>query len=44
MAELLVMGYPDVGTANKALDTVHQLEQDLIMQTGGAEASPQTTS
>ena len=36
MAELLVIGYPDVETANKALDTVHQLEKDLIMQTGGA--------
>ena len=36
MAELLVIGYPDVDTANKALDTVHQLEKDLIMETGGA--------
>ena len=36
MAELLVIGYPDVDTANKALDTVHQLEKDLIVQTTGA--------
>jgi uncharacterized membrane protein len=36
MAELLVIGYPDVETANKALETVGQLEKDLIMQTGGA--------
>ena len=36
MAELLVIGYPDVETAQKALDTVHELEKDLIMQTGGA--------
>ena len=36
MAELVVIGYPDVDTANKALDTVGQLEKDLIMQTGGA--------
>lgn len=36
MAELLVIGYPDVETANRALDTVHALEKDLILQTGGA--------
>ena len=36
MAELLVIGYPDVDTANAALETVGQLEKDLIMQTGGA--------
>ena len=36
MAELVVIGYPDVETAQKALDTVHQLEKDLTMQTGGA--------
>jgi uncharacterized membrane protein len=36
MAELVVIGYPDVETAQKALDTVHELEKDLILQTGGA--------
>ncbi len=36
MAELLVIGYADDETANKALETVHELEQDLIMETGGA--------
>jgi uncharacterized membrane protein len=36
MAELLVIGYPDDETAQKALDTVHALEQDMIMETGGA--------
>jgi len=36
MAELVVIGYPDDETAQKALDTVAQLEKDLIMQTGGA--------
>ena len=42
MAELIVIGYPDVYTANKALDTVHQLEKDLIMQTGGAAVVKKT--
>ena len=36
MAELLVIGYPDDDTAQKALDTIAELEKDLIMQTGGA--------
>jgi len=36
MAELVVIGYPDVDTANKALETVHSLESDLILQTAGA--------
>ena len=36
MAELVVIGYPDTETAQKALDTVQQLEKDLILQTGGA--------
>jgi len=43
MAELLVIGYPDVDTANKALDTVQQLEKDLIMETGGAAVVKKTT-
>lgn len=43
MAELLVIGYPDDETANKALDTVHQLEEDLIMETGGAAVVHKTT-
>jgi uncharacterized membrane protein len=43
MAELLVIGYPDDETANKALDTVHQLESDLIMQTSGAAVVHKTT-
>ena len=36
MAELLVIGYDDVATANKALSTVGELEKDLIIQTAGA--------
>ncbi len=36
MAELVVIGYPDVDTANNALDTVHTLEGDLILETAGA--------
>ena len=36
MAELLVIGYDDVETANKALATVGDLEKDLILQTAGA--------
>ena len=42
MAELLVIGYDDVETANKALDTVHALEKDLIMQTGGSAVVQKT--
>jgi uncharacterized membrane protein len=42
MAELLVIGYPDVETAQKSLDTVQQLEKDLIMQTGGAAVVKKT--
>jgi uncharacterized membrane protein len=42
MAELLVIGYDDVETANKALDTVHALEKDLIMQTAGAAVVKKT--
>ncbi len=42
MAELLVIGYPDVETAQKALETVQQLEKDLIMQTGGAAVVKKT--
>ena len=42
MAELLVICYDDVDTANKALDTVHALEQDLIMQTAGAAVVKKT--
>lgn len=44
MAELLVVGYPDVDTADKALDTVHQLEKDLILQAGGAAIVKKTTA
>lgn len=42
MAELLVIGYPDVETANKALDTVQALEKDLIMETAGAAVVEKT--
>lgn len=42
MAELLVIGYPDVETAQKSLDTVQQLEKDLILQTGGAAVVKKT--
>lgn len=42
MAELLVIGYPDVETAQKSLETVQQLEKDLIMQTGGAAVVKKT--
>lgn len=42
MAELLVIGYPDVDTANKALDTVDALEKDLIMATAGAAVVKRT--
>ena len=43
MAELLVIGYPDVETAQKSMETVQQLEKDLIMQTGGAAVVKKTT-
>jgi uncharacterized membrane protein len=43
MAELVVIGYPDTETAQKALDTVQQLEKDLILQTGGAAVVRKTT-
>ena len=43
MAELLVIGYPNVETANKALDTVQALERDLIMETAGAAVVEKTT-
>ncbi len=43
MAELLVIGYPDDDTAQKALDTIAELEKDLIMQTGGAAVVHKTT-
>lgn len=36
MAELVLIGYPDVETAQKAHETVRQLENDLVMRTGGA--------
>ena len=36
MAELLVIGYPDDDTAQKALDTIAELEKDLVVQTAGA--------
>jgi uncharacterized membrane protein len=32
MATLVAIGYPEQGTAEQALDTVHQLEGDLIIQ------------
>jgi uncharacterized membrane protein len=43
MAELLVIGYPDDDTAQKALDTIAELEKDLIMQTGGAAVVHKTS-
>ncbi len=33
MATLVAIGYPEQGTAEQALDTVHQLQGDLIIQT-----------
>lgn len=42
MAELLVIGYPDVETAEKSLATIQQLEKDLIIQTGGAAVVKKT--
>ena len=36
MAELVVIAYPDEGTANQALDTLHRLEKDLVVQLGGS--------
>lgn len=32
MAELIVIGYQDTATANKALDTLRALQQDLIVE------------
>ena len=32
MATLVAIGYPDQTTAEKAMQTVHELEQDLIIQ------------
>lgn len=32
MAELIVIGYPDTATANKALDTLRALQKDLIVE------------
>ena len=36
MAELIVIGYPDQATAEKAYATVQQLEHDLVVQVAGA--------
>ena len=36
MADLVVIGYPDETTAERAYDVVGQLEQDLVMQVAGA--------
>jgi uncharacterized membrane protein len=36
MADLVVIGYPNVETAEKALETVGQLQRDLIVEVGGA--------
>ncbi|CAN5567255.1 hypothetical protein BH23CHL8_BH23CHL8_01330 [soil metagenome] len=44
MAELVVIGYPDVGTACKALDTVQQLELDGTLLTGGAAVVRRTAT
>ena len=43
MAELLVIGYPDDDTAQKALDTIAELEKDLVVQTAGAAVVHKTT-
>ena len=32
MATLVAIGYPDQGTADQAMQTVHELEQELIIQ------------
>ena len=32
MATLLAIGYPDQGTAEQAMETVHQLQSELIVQ------------
>ncbi len=31
MAEMIVIGYPDTATANKALDTLRALQKDLVV-------------
>jgi uncharacterized membrane protein len=36
MADLVVIGYPDEATAEKAYEVVGQLEHDLVMQVAGA--------
>jgi uncharacterized membrane protein len=36
MAELVVIGYPDEGTANAALDTVNGLSGDMVVDLEGA--------
>ena len=36
MADLLVLGYPDEATADRAYEVVQQLERDLIVQVAGA--------
>lgn len=36
MADLVVIGYTDVATAQQAYDVVGQLQHDLVMQTSGA--------
>jgi uncharacterized membrane protein len=36
MADLVVIGYPDEATAEKAYEMVGQLEHDLVMQVAGA--------
>jgi uncharacterized membrane protein len=36
MADLVVIGYPDEATAEKAFEVVAQLQHDLIMQVSGA--------
>ena len=32
MATLVAIGYPDQGTAEQALETVHRFESELIIQ------------
>ena len=36
MAELIVIGYPDEGTADAALDTVNGLSKDMVVDLEGA--------
>ncbi len=42
MAELVVIGYPDVATATRALETVGQLQHDLVMEVAGAAVVEKT--